>query len=78
MERAVNVTLYVEGNDADRPASWSVLNSTLVPQRLAHRDGAPWLRLPPVEAGAGAVRAGSTEVLVPLVLSAADLRERGA
>eukprot|EP00966_Prymnesium_polylepis_P173999 4025720-Prymnesium_polylepis.1 len=78
MEHAVNVTLYVTGDDAARPASWRVLNATLVQESIARRDGAQWLRLPSVEAGVDAVRAGGTEVLVPLVLSAAGLRERGA
>eukprot|EP00966_Prymnesium_polylepis_P038312 888671-Prymnesium_polylepis.1 len=65
-ERALNVTLYVDGTDADRPASWSVVNGSLVPQRLADRDGASWLRLPPDDMGVDAVRAGRTEVVVPL------------
>eukprot|EP00966_Prymnesium_polylepis_P005214 120056-Prymnesium_polylepis.1 len=48
MNRSINVTLHLEGNDVDRPARWSVVNASSVQAR------SPWLWLPAV---AGATNA---------------------
>eukprot|EP00966_Prymnesium_polylepis_P231448 5355188-Prymnesium_polylepis.1 len=72
MSTRINVTLYVEGTDKARPASWEVLNSSLLLER------SPWLQLPAISGGTDvqAIMEGNYEVQVPLVLSAHGLRER--
>jgi hypothetical protein len=72
MQHELNVTLHIAGNDALRPESWRVLNMSLVLER------SPWLRLP-VDSGsttAAAVSAGTSEVLVPVGVSASGQREQ--
>eukprot|EP00966_Prymnesium_polylepis_P266514 6156613-Prymnesium_polylepis.1 len=80
METMINITIEVEGTDVAQPASWRVLNASLVLAR------SPWLRLP-AESGhtdAESIRmatkgiGGSKDVTVAVVLSAFGLRERAA
>ena len=76
-QRALNVTLFVEGTDVARPARVHVPDASLVQQR------SPWLRLPTPSfvTDAPAIRAvhpRAAEVQLPLVLSATGQRERTA
>jgi hypothetical protein len=74
MERSLNITLRVEGDDVVRPARWIILNASLVQTRST------WLQLPAVsgDTNAQAIAAGNHEVLIPLGLYATGLRERAA
>eukprot|EP00966_Prymnesium_polylepis_P172026 3977917-Prymnesium_polylepis.1 len=74
MERNINVTLHLEGDDIDRPANWSVLDASLIQNRCT------WLQLPSTAGGTDplAISEGSGDVTIPLVLSAYNLRERAA
>eukprot|EP00966_Prymnesium_polylepis_P315370 7287020-Prymnesium_polylepis.2 len=69
MERSINVTLRLEGDDVARPASWSILNAWHVLNRSA------WLRLPVTsgDTDAQAIAAGNLETHIPLGLAAAGL-----
>jgi hypothetical protein len=81
LEHSLNVTLYVEGTDVARPANWSVVDASFVlNDALFELRRNPWLRLPAIagETDAHAILAGRTEVLLPLSISAANLRERAA
>ena len=62
--RVVNLTLYMRGSDAKRPARWRVLNAAGLP---------PWLQLP---RGSGLAEGDTPNV--ELVLNASGLREDAA
>ena len=64
----LNLTLHLEGTHYEQPANWSVLNAYLLQAR------SPWLRVP-VLSGVPLITSPSTNVLVPIVLSATGLRE---
>eukprot|EP00966_Prymnesium_polylepis_P238157 5507715-Prymnesium_polylepis.1 len=76
----INITIEVEGTDVAQPATWRVLNASLVLAR------SPWLRLPATtgQTDAESIRLatkggdGSKDVTVTIVLSASGLRERAA
>jgi len=71
VEQTVDVTLYVEGNDIDNPAHWTVLNALSI---------ASWLQLPASTGVANPheISAGNTAVAITLILNASGLRERAA
>eukprot|EP00966_Prymnesium_polylepis_P026195 604047-Prymnesium_polylepis.1 len=71
LERFINVTLHMQGNDVARPANWSVLDASTVLARSS------WLHLPALSGttDAEAISAGMTQVLIPLRLSASHQRE---
>eukprot|EP00966_Prymnesium_polylepis_P074880 1737164-Prymnesium_polylepis.1 len=46
IERTLEVILTVQGDDTSRPANWSVLNASLLQERVRARDGVQWFRLP--------------------------------
>jgi hypothetical protein len=64
-----NLTLRMRGIDVARPATWTVDNAGSLPR---------WLALPAGSEGttdSQAIAAGDADVLIPLVLSSAGLRE---
>ena len=61
---ARNLTLRMRGNDVTRPAHWSVDNDGSLPR---------WISL---SAGSQAIILADTDVSIPIMLSAAGLRER--
>ena len=82
MVHTVNVTVHMRGDDVDSPANWTIVNSSLVLDRLLHRDGARWVQFPAGASGgtdADAIKAAfpsTAPVTVTLELSASGLRER--
>eukprot|EP00966_Prymnesium_polylepis_P094755 2193696-Prymnesium_polylepis.1 len=67
--QTVNVTLRMQGTDVGRPANWTIMNATLLPD---------WLRVPTVTAqtDANAIAAGLTDFPIALILNSTTLRER--
>lgn len=72
--RSVNVTLELAGNDKSNPLEWKVIGHSLLAAR------SPWIELP-VESElveASSIWDAGGCVIVPLVLTSANLREQAA